>query len=314
MTRWIDRGEDAPFLDGLPLEYERRADTNRMATADPLLVSPVQEVPSAPLAVEDRRRSADEEPHYWVSEDQLLQFDHQRFSDWLGSDGDRFGWRQYTNQSRTQRLLVYYANLTPIEHTLGVDLLYHHEGHGCYVLVQYKKLAIEKGGTEWGYRPDKNLRGQLDRMRDIDDLCRSIEQERKVSEFRLLPTPCMVKLCEPQSLIMDSSEWVPGMYLAREQFESALTAPTSKGPRGGVRLTYNNVERYPQRDNLFDAAQGWLDRQPRRGNRAYQGNCRTKPRHRPGRHGRHPRYDQAAGKPIGPARQMVSRPLTKAAA
>jgi hypothetical protein len=244
LTGWIDPGGDVGFVDGLPLEYERRMDT-RTVTASPILVLEDQDDASAPAAIQDNLRSADDQrPAHWVSEDQLIQFDHQRFSDWLGTDGDRVGWRRYTNRSGTQRLSVYYANLTPVERTFGVDLLYYHQGHGCYVLVQYKKMAMEKGATEWRYRPDKNLRAELDRMRDVDDLCRSIEKERQIAEFRLLPTPCMVKLCEAQSLVMDSSQWIQGMYLAREQFEDALAAPTSKGPRGGVRLTYSNVGRY----------------------------------------------------------------------
>jgi hypothetical protein len=65
-----------------------------------------------------------------------------------------------------------------------------------------------------------------------------------IDEFRLLPTPCFVKLCEPQSLVITSSEWIKGIYLAREQFEIILQAPESRGPRGGIHLNYSNISHY----------------------------------------------------------------------
>jgi len=220
LTRWIDRGGNATFLDGLPEEYERPTVTSRPVTSE----------------------QVDQRQHYWVNEDQLIQFDHQRFSDWLGADASHVGWRKYVNSTGSQRIFVYYANRTPVESTLGIDLLYYHENHGCFVMVQYKKMTFEKGGL--GYRPDEGLRKELKLMRKIDELCRATETRQSITEFRLLPTPCFLKLCEPQSLVVSSSEWIKGMYLAREHFESILRAPQSKGPRGGVRLSYGNVPRY----------------------------------------------------------------------
>jgi hypothetical protein len=240
------------FLDGLPSEYEAlddRSNLRELLTGDGIAAEYLL-LPS----VDGEGHGVERQPDDWVNEDQLIQFDQQRFSDWLGTDGCRIGWRRYTNRSQSQRISVYYANRSPVEASLGVDLLYYHENHGCYILIQYKKMSKEGGhgeklskgdrSSEWGYRPDKNLVGELQRMKQIDDLCLAEEVSRKVSECRLLPTPSFVKLCEAQSLVIDSSEWIKGMYLPGKLFADLLQAPQTRGPRGGVRLTYRNVGRW----------------------------------------------------------------------
>lgn len=243
LTRWVDPGRDTAFIDGLPLNYEPPETTRRIRAADGFLgLEDVEEQLVA--APHPAGSQSDNRSQYWVNEDQLIYFDYSRFADWLGADGGHVGWRQYSNSTGSQRISVYYANRTPVESTLGVDLLYFHEGHGCYVLVQYKKMTVESDGKSPGYRPDVNLQRELQRMRDVDALCRYSDIKHGTMEYRLLPTPCFVKLCEAQSLVTGSSEWIKGMYLAREQFEMILKSPASKGPRGGVRLSYDNVPRY----------------------------------------------------------------------
>jgi hypothetical protein len=258
LTRWVDSGGVTAFIHGLPQQLPPRAGAAQDGAPATLYVTDAAEEYQPALPIEQPIPTRPER-HHWVNEDLLIQFDHQRFANWIEVPSAQVGWRRYRNSAGTQTISVYYANRTPVESTLGTDLVYFHERHGCYVLLQYKKMSMEDGATDWGYRPDRHLGRELQRMREVDDLCRRTEERRSIAEFRLLPTPSFVKLCEPQSLVAASSEWIPGMYLAREQFEALLQAPESVGPRGGVRLSYRNVPRHLNTTTFTTLLRdGWL--------------------------------------------------------
>lgn len=54
-------------------------------------------------------------------------------------------------------------------------------------------------------------------MARIDSLCAD-----QLGEFRLLATPCWLKLCRFDSKLRDATSLVSGMYLARSHFEELL--------------------------------------------------------------------------------------------
>ena len=185
-------------------------------------------------------------------EDALIAYDLERFLDWAPERSARVEWRVFTKANR--RLLVMNANRTVVERTLGVDAVYFNEALGSFVLVQYKKLQKARSGARESlfYRPDANLASELDRMRRVDALSHGA-----TGPFRLLHTPCWLKLTEPTSVIADPAELLPGMYFAREHFESLLLE--LRGPRGGVRIGYDNVPRYMNNTLFAQLVQdGWI--------------------------------------------------------
>lgn len=102
------------------------------------------------------------------------------------------------------------------------------------------------------YRPDHNLESELKRMRRVEVMC-----SKSVGDFRLSAAPCWLKLCDPQPRLRDPSELIRGMYLAREHFEKLLE--TCRGPRGGVRLSYENVSRYLSNTTFIELVRdGWI--------------------------------------------------------
>lgn len=193
-----------------------------------------------------------------VLEDHLIAHDIDRYSDWLSVPTDNVAWRAY--QRRGRRMFVMNANRTPVERTLGVDVVYWNEHDKAFVLVQYKKLTRALKGTSRAgaheyhdvFRPDRNLAAELERMTAIDTLC-----EQQAGDFRLLPTPCWLKLCRFDAHISDPSALTKGMYLARSHFEELLNK--SAGPRGGKQLTYDNVPRHITNTMFTDLVKdGWL--------------------------------------------------------
>jgi hypothetical protein len=180
-------------------------------------------------------------PNRRVHEDTLITHDADRFPDWLPIPVRDVGWRMFVRPSTGDELLVYNANNEEVEDTLGVDLLYYHEQYRSFVLVQYKKLERATAQDDWGYRPDARLRDQIRRMREIDEDASLSGDDR---DYRLFYKPCWVKLCKPRPIVNDSDELIEGMYLPREVIERLIDDPSTKGPRGGTRLTYGNVPRY----------------------------------------------------------------------
>jgi hypothetical protein len=173
-----------------------------------------------------------------VSENTLINHDISRFPGLLAAESWHVDWHVF-NGSRRQ-LFVMNANMEPLEETLGVDVIYFNDTFQSFVLVQYKRMRRDRESAEgaklW-YRPDSNLQAELDRMRVVDELygCGS-------GDFRLFGQPCWLKLCDPGARVDDPAELIKGLYLAREYFVELLD--TCRGPRGGMRLGYDNVPRH----------------------------------------------------------------------
>ncbi len=185
-------------------------------------------------------------------EDAQISFDVDRFPGLVREPDTRVEWRVFSSGRR--RLLVMNANRTPVEHTLGVDVVYLNEAEDSFVLVQYKRLRRAPGSASSPatYRPDTNLANELDRMRKIDQLSYGVP-----GAFRLLSTPCWIKLTDPSPIVNDPAELLKGMYFAREHFEELLSS--LRGPRGGVRIGYDNVDRYMTNTVFTELVKdGWI--------------------------------------------------------
>ncbi len=130
------------------------------------------------------------------------------------------------------------ANRTPVEHTLGVDVVYFNEARGSFVLVQYKKMREEgsDGRKALSYRPDDSLDDELERMRRIDALC--MEQS---GEFRLLTTACWMKLCNPTRPRCYRVRRPVGLIIARSGADDLGTAARTSCCHPGRRTTGNHV-------------------------------------------------------------------------
>jgi hypothetical protein len=189
----------------------------------------------------------------FVSEETLINHDVRRFpglAETLGADVD---WRVFEGNRR--QIFVMNANTEPVENTLGVDVVYFNEAFKSFVLVQYKRLVREsnaEGESGVWYRPDHNLSTELDRMGVVDSLYGSRE-----GDFRLFSQACWVKLCDPSAVVQDPLQLIKGMYLTRKHFVELLEV--CKGPRGGVRLGYDNVPRHINNTLFVELVkEGWV--------------------------------------------------------
>jgi hypothetical protein len=188
-----------------------------------------------------------------ASEDPAIAYDGMRFLD-FDSIASPSG--IVTFASGHERLTVVNVNRQPLERTTGADLIYINEVLESFVLVQYKTMRYEGDETSrLVYRPDAQLRAELERMRKI----KPGADDGSPDSFRLNPSTCFLKLCKPVVRLDRPQDLVTGMYLPLAYYDVLAASDTVRGPRKGLAFSYENVGRHVGND-LFVALVrgGWV--------------------------------------------------------
>ena len=145
-----------------------------------------------------------------------------------------------------EKLEVYTANRLPLEHVFGVDLIYLNVTRQSIVMLQYKMLerdGRQEGGKDWIYRPDTQLDSEIGRMRQF-----SIQHAPGRSEYRLNPQVFHLKFVKRGGALKDAAIITP-----LDHFERLRTDPDCRGPRGGVRISFNGLAgRYLRQTAFLD--------------------------------------------------------------
>lgn len=192
---------------------------------------------------------------YAPRESALLGHDANRFGDFELSGGTRPDWQEFTDGQVTLRI----ANVdkTPLEETLGVDLIYRHVDADTFVLVQYKRMVKRSKG--WTYEVDGQFLEELERMSRVD-----AGDKRKYKAgpgtWRLNPGACWFKLvAPPDTFDLTSRKLLPGLYLPLEYAEELLADDCTLGPRGGRRFRWDDIDRYVT-SGMFTqlVREGWI--------------------------------------------------------
>ena len=135
-------------------------------------------------------------------------------------------------QKADERLVIYTANKLPLEKMLGVDLIYINETRGNVVMVQYKMLEEDKKAKgDWNFRPDKQLRDEIVRMK-IPAI------QAAPTDYRLSRNPFFFKFVK-RKIVDDSHQ---SFLVSLEHLNHILATPAAKGPRGGVRMSYDALD------------------------------------------------------------------------
>ncbi len=173
-----------------------------------------------------------------LREDQMILNDMNYFGDWNRISEHITSTNTFSNGFN--RLSVMYVNRTPIEETLGTDLIYIDEKNKFFIMIQYKRLLKES--NEYRYRPlnDKNYLKEKEAM---DHFLLKFSQNDSKEEFRYNNEIFYFKLCK--SLQKSTNRTlVDGMYLSKKHMEFLLEHKITDGPRGGKYLGLDNVKNY----------------------------------------------------------------------
>jgi len=133
-----------------------------------------------------------------------------------------------------ERLVIYTANKLPLEQMLGVDLIYINEARGSIVMVQYKMMEPTNDSArncDWIYRPDDQLEAEIQRMAipPMGEEC---------SSYRLDANPFLFKFVKRRIVDNDAQS----LILSLDHLKQILASPASQGPKGGVRLSYEDLD------------------------------------------------------------------------
>lgn len=154
----------------------------------------------------------------------------------------------FESEDASERLTVILANRLPLEEQTGTDLIYFNETYQSFVMVQYKAMEREGGHNrpaEAVYRlPDAQLKEEIDRMDTMLGALRACGPDTDISGYRLTENPFFLKLCPRLVFNPDDVGLVPGMYLPLDYWKLLENDPGIKGPRGGLRITYENAKRH----------------------------------------------------------------------
>ncbi|MGH8228583.1 MAG: hypothetical protein ACREU3_11895 [Steroidobacteraceae bacterium] len=137
-------------------------------------------------------------------------------------------------QKGGERLIIYTANKLPLEKMLGVDLIYINETRGSVVMVQYKMLEEDnhgRAGRDWLFRPDRQLRKEISRMR-------LPEFSVSLGDYRLSRNPFFFKFVK-RRVVDDSHQ---SFLVSLDHLNQLLAAPKTRGPKGGVRVSYEALD------------------------------------------------------------------------
>jgi hypothetical protein len=140
-------------------------------------------------------------------------------------------------------LEVYTANKRPLENVFGVDLIYLNSTRQNIVMLQYKMLERRPRGrsSDWIYRPDMQLESEIRRM------CRfSAELTPSPHEYRLNPAVFYLKFVKRNASITKG-----GIIVPIDHFAKLREDPACRGPRGGLRLSYETLRGRYLREGPF---------------------------------------------------------------
>ncbi|HHX8301701.1 TPA: hypothetical protein ACVOZB_004593 [Vibrio diabolicus] len=180
-------------------------------------------------------------PERYIQEESAIQ--HDLFN-WENEKASlhNMGVSRFEQGSRV--LEVIYANKNPLEHTLGVDLIYYNKSFHSFVLVQYKLMKEKNNVDGFYYRPDKQLDIEIAR---IDEFQNKVEMNSVISsheEFRLNHDGFLYKLVPNKGLHAATEKLISGMYITNSYMKFLLGSGGPKGERGGRLITFKNSPRY----------------------------------------------------------------------
>ena len=182
--------------------------------------------------------------HYNVREDSQINLDAMSFpgfnfiKPYITSRVD-------VSNDTGETLSIINCNRQPLEHTLGVDLIYYSHVHQSFVMVQYKRLSA-KGDSKPTYYPnsDKNYAGEVDRMNAAEAMLRELEEtEPSVASYRLGKETLFLKFCEAKQKSSLDNSMASGFYIPLGLWNAFTAAPASKGPKGGLRIDWESKPR-----------------------------------------------------------------------
>jgi len=168
-----------------------------------------------------------------IMEDSVVEHDARSVPGYSLVESDVTGRALF--QKGGEQLEVFTANRRELEHCFGVDLIYVNLTKQNIVMLQYKMLQPDgkrdDNLTDWIYRPDGQLDTEISRMKAF-----ATAHAPGAKEFRLSPQIFYFKFVKRDALLGSG-----GIIMPLDHFEKVKKDRSFKGPRKGLRLSYNTL-------------------------------------------------------------------------
>jgi hypothetical protein len=195
-------------------------------------------------------------------EDDVVRWDVDKIPGFDVVSKDVFG--HYILRDGSTTLHTFHANKTPLEHTLGCDLIYFNEQHRSFSFIQYK-MAEPQGKTHIFRFPNSQLTEELERM---DKLFKVVQADLAArgnalaaSDFRMLSDPFFLKFCPRDAFDPDQNEQIKGMLIPISLWKAIECDVSDRfvGALGGRLLSFDNCPRYFDNTRFIALLQeGWF--------------------------------------------------------
>lgn len=177
-----------------------------------------------------------------ITEDSVIEHDARHIPGYDLVKSDLTGRAVF--EKGNDRLEVFTANRRSLERVFGVDLVYFNVIRQNVVMLQYKMLEpmrSEDKEVDWIYRPDAKLDDEIRRMRRF-----SVYHAPGRYEYRLNPSVYYLKFVK-----RDGSIGSGGIITPIDHFEKLREDPTCRGPRQGLRVSYESLSGRYLRQSAF---------------------------------------------------------------
>ncbi len=182
--------------------------------------------------------------HYNVREDSQVNLDAISFPDFNFIKPHITSSVEVSNDTG-EKLTIINCNRLPLEHTLGVDLIYFSHVHDSFVMIQYKRLSGGgKGNPTYYPNSDNNYAGEIERMNEAAAMLKQLEESQKTLKgYRLGDDSLFLKFCEAKQKSSLDASMASGFYVPLGLWNAFASSPSSKGPKGGLRINWKNKPR-----------------------------------------------------------------------
>jgi len=176
-------------------------------------------------------------------EDQMIGYDSNVFGDWVRTLSHQINAVEFRRSDA--RLTVLNVNRTPIEKTLGVDLIYYHHRYKSFVMVQYKRLKASENNEPVFRLSEKNYAEEIARMRSFMEIHGDADLSGMPLEaYRLHDIPFYFKLCPNSAFDPNEPALLKGMYIPLDYWALLETSESTLGSQGGRQVSYKNAGRF----------------------------------------------------------------------
>lgn len=157
------------------------------------------------------------------------------------------------------RLMVIMANRLPLEQQTGADLVYYHERHKSFVMVQYKAMDGKQDQAAFRWKDGDQLALEINTMDELLAQLQACPADSSPDSFRLHANPFFLKICKRQLFNPDDKGLFPGMYFPIDLWKTLAADPATVGPKGGRFLNYENARRRMSNSEFVTLiAGGWV--------------------------------------------------------